>query len=163
MPRRATTAAFTLVELIIVMALLAIAAALAAPMLSRSLRDRNLADEATRFLSASEYARNEAVSQGIPMVVWLNASAGRFGVGGKAGFEVDESRLKDFPISDDIHFEIEDKASTGQSVDLAEFSPDGAMASTSLESLRLLDRFGSAVAIARTADRWGYEILAEKR
>ena len=42
---------FTLVELIIVMGLLALAAGIAAPMMARSLRGRNINEEAQRFIA----------------------------------------------------------------------------------------------------------------
>ena len=58
MIRARQPSAFTLVELIIVMALLAVVVAVAAPTLGRSMRERNLADEMARLLSATEYARN---------------------------------------------------------------------------------------------------------
>src|ERR1051325_1837454 len=77
---------FTLVELILVMALLATLMALAAPSLSRSMRQRNLSQEATRFVALTESARDEAVSQGVPMVVWIDPVGGRFGMGPKTGY-----------------------------------------------------------------------------
>ena len=71
---------FTLIELIFVMALLTVVVGFAAPSLARSMRQRNLDGEATRLLAATEYARDEAVSQGVPMTVWINPDTQRFGV-----------------------------------------------------------------------------------
>src|SRR4051812_32393951 len=78
---------FTLVELILVMVLLTVIVGFAAPSLARSMRQRNLAGEAARFLAATEYAREEAVSQGVPMTVWINAETQRFGVEPKSGYD----------------------------------------------------------------------------
>ena len=55
MIRARSAEGFTLVELIIVMTLLAIVAALSVPSLSRSMRQRNLDEEATRLLALTEY------------------------------------------------------------------------------------------------------------
>ena len=83
---------FTLAELVVVMALLAIVAALSVPSMSRSIRARNLRGEAARFVAATEYGRDEAVSQGVPMIVWIDAKAQRYGIEPKAGFDSDETR-----------------------------------------------------------------------
>ena len=61
------------------MALLAIVAALSVPSMSRSIRSRNVSGEAARFVAATEYGRDEAVSQGVPMIVWIDSAAQRFG------------------------------------------------------------------------------------
>jgi type II secretion system protein H len=150
---------FTLVEMIIVMALLAIVMAIAAPSLARSMKERNLPDEAARFLSATEYARSEAVSQGVPMVVWVDPPSRRMGIEPKAGFEGEESRNREFVWNEDIRIETDQKATTGKTIDLMEFGPDGAPTLTSAESVRLVDRFGLTLTLARTTDRWSYEIL----
>ena len=62
-------AAFTLVELLLIMALLVVVLAVAAPMLSSSMRGHGLNGEAVRFVALTEFARSEAISQGVPMVL----------------------------------------------------------------------------------------------
>src|SRR5437868_4204065 len=100
-----TATGFTLVELILVMVLLTVVAAFAAPSLSRSMRQRNLAGEAARFVAATEYARDEAVSQGVPMTVWIDPSSQRFGVEAKTGYDASLTRDRDFVLNPDTHFE----------------------------------------------------------
>src|SRR6478736_3193315 len=72
MKQRRSAPAFTLVELIIVMGLLALVAALAVPSLSGSTRQRTLNDEAMRFLSLVEYCRSEAIPQGVQRPSWID-------------------------------------------------------------------------------------------
>src|SRR4051794_12145785 len=72
--------AFTLVELLLVMAILLVLMAVVAPSLSRSLRGRKITDESARFLALTEYARNAAVSEGSPMSVWINGTTQHFGL-----------------------------------------------------------------------------------
>ena len=152
---------FTLVELVVVMALLAVAAALAAPVMSRSIRGRNIKGEATRFIAATEYARDEAVSQGVPMTVWIDPATQRFGVEPRAGFEGVESHNREFAVNADIHFEMDSATAVTGIVQAVEFSPDGVPTTASMETVRLVDRFESTVTIARTQDGWGYEIVKE--
>jgi len=157
------TRGFTLVELILVMMLLAVVTAIAVPSLSRSLRQRNLDGEAARLLALSEYARDEAVSQGVPMTVWIDPNAQRFGVEPKAGYEGDDARAKEFALNTDIHFELDRGATHDGVVDAMEFAPDGSPASSSIDALRLVDRFKSVVTVALSSDGWAYEIVKEQR
>ena len=150
---------FTLVELVVVMALLAIVAALSAPAMSRSIRARNLNGEAARFIAATEYGRDEAVSQGVPMTVWIDPATQRFGVEPRAGFEGIEPRKREFAVHADIHFEMENAAAG--IVQAVEFAPDGVPTTASVEVVRLVDRFESEVIVVRTKDGWGYEIQKE--
>lgn len=161
--KQSTPAAFTLVELILVMALLATIMALAAPSLSRSMRQRYVADEAARFLAATEYARDEAVSQGVPMTLWIEPATGHFGVEPKVGFFGADERSREFEVHSDIHFETSKAVATRGIVQAVEFAPDGAPDVASIEEIRLVDRFNSTVTIARTNDRWAYEILPETK
>jgi type II secretion system protein H len=154
---------FTLVELIVVMAVLAVVLALSAPSLARSMRQRNLDAEAVRFLAATEYGRDEAVSQGVPMTLWIDEKAQRFGVEPKSGFLGDETRSREFTLHPDVQIELEKTVTKDDKVQPIEFSPDGAPALTNVESVQLKDRFNSMVTIARTTDGWGYEILKEAK
>ena len=154
---------FTLVELIIVMMLLAVVAALAVPSLSRSMRQRNLDEEATRLLALTEYGRDEAVSQGVPMVVWIDAKSQRYGVEPKAGFDADETRTRDYNMNPDVQVEIDKAAVSGGVVEAIEFAPDGALTSSSVNSVRLVDRFNSVINISRTTDGWSYELVKEAK
>ena len=162
-PRDPRSAGFTFVELIVVMALLALMAGLAAPSLSRSLRQRKVDEEATRFIALTEYARDEAVSQGIPMVVWVDQKGQRCGVEPKEGFEGDVSRDREFAMNPDVSFKIDNAATSGGVTHAVEFAPDGSPGLSSVELVELTDRFDSALSIVRTEDRWSYEIVKEGR
>lgn len=154
---------FTLVELVVVMALLAIVAAVSMPSMGRSIRSRNLSGEAARLVAATEYGRDEAVSQGVPMTVWIDPATQRFGVEPKAGYEGVEARNREFSVNPDVHFEFDSGVAAGERVIAAEFAPDGAPALTSLEMVRLADRFESTVTVARTKDGWSYEVVKETK
>ncbi len=154
---------FTLVELILVMALLAVVAAFSAPSLARSLRQRNLDGEAARLLALSEYGRNEAISQGVPMSVWVDPKGQRMGVEPKTGYEGDATRSREFELNADIHFELDRAATQGGVIEVMAFSPDGSPSSSSIDAVRLVDRFQSQLTVARTSDGWGYEIVKAQR
>ena len=163
MPRSDQTPGFTLVELILVMALLAVVAAFSAPSMARSLRQRNLGGEASRLLALTEYARDEAISQGVPMTVWIDPKSQRFGVEPKTGYDGDDTRTREFVLNVDIHFETDRTATRNGVTELMEFAPDGAPASSSIDAVRLVDRFQQAITVMRTRDGWSYEIGREPR
>ena len=71
---------FTLIELILVMALLAIAASLAAPQMASFFRGRSLDQEARRMLSLTHYAQSRAVTEGFPMLLWIDPASGQYGL-----------------------------------------------------------------------------------
>jgi len=158
-----TKTAFTLVELIIVMALLTVVMAIAVPSLSRSMKQRNLDGEATRLLAATEYARDEAISQGIPMTVWIDTEGRRYGIEPKEGFTGDETRVREFSVDPDIGFEIANAVVKSGIVEAIEFEPDGTPALTNVQSVVLKDRFNSVLTVAQTTDGLGYEIVKEAK
>lgn len=77
---------FTLIELILVMALLVIIISLVSPQLSSFFRGRSLDNEARRLMTLTRYAQNRAVAEGIPMILWLDADNGRYGLEAQPGY-----------------------------------------------------------------------------
>ena len=151
--------AFTLVELIIVMALLATLMAIAAPSLSRSMRGRNLDQEAKRFVALTEYARAEAVSQGVPINVWIDTEAGSYGVEAKTGFPAAAMKKKEFKLNSDVHFDFKDTPAVEGLAQAIELSPEGIPDTSSMESVKFADRTDSVVTVSKMKNGWGYEVV----
>lgn len=158
--RGVRTLAFTLIEFILVMALLAVVMAFSAPSLSRFFRQRHLEEEAMRFLALTEHGRNEAISQGLPMVIWIDPETQEYGMEAKPGFPVQAARSRQFALHPDIQFETETTVSTREGwLEVAEFEPDGTLGLDSLEMISLVDRKGRGLILSQTTNQWGYEIL----
>ncbi len=171
--------AFTLVELILVMALLVVLLGVVVPSVSRSLRQRNLEQEAARLLALTEYGRDEAASQGVPMDVWIDVDGKTFGVEPKPGYVGTTARAKSFRLNDDTHFDpisagLTVTPGTGSGVatailaqpthggiTAAEFAPDGTLDPGSVATVRLADRTNSGVSVTQTADGYGYQIVKD--
>src|SRR5437773_1580616 len=81
-----TRAAFTLIELILVMALLSIVLAFAAPALSSFFRGRTIDSEARRLVSLIRYGQSRAVSEGVPIILWIDARKNTYGLQHEPGF-----------------------------------------------------------------------------
>src|SRR4051812_3463455 len=78
--RGSKSRAFTLIELILVLVLLAITASLVASNMGSFFRGRALSFEARRMLSLTHYAQSRAVSEGVPVILWINPAQSTYGL-----------------------------------------------------------------------------------
>ena len=86
--------AITLIELTLVMALLLIVFGVALPSLKGFFRGRSLDSEARRFLSLTRYGQSRAVSEGVPMILWMRPRQGTYGLEQEPGYsEVDRKAV----------------------------------------------------------------------
>ncbi|MBP7052274.1 MAG: GspH/FimT family pseudopilin [Phycisphaerae bacterium] len=136
----------TLLELILVMMILSTVLAMAAPSLRGFFISRRGDDAAAQILAMTQYARSQAVSEGViyrlnldvqQRTYWLTAQ--------KSG---DYERLENefgrtFAISKDLVLEVEDVVKEGREAFL-EFSPYGTVTAA---TIRLIDRQGRALEI----------------
>jgi Tfp pilus assembly protein FimT len=147
------------------MTLLVVLLAVVAPVLSNSMRGRGLQEEATRFLALTEFARSEAVSQGVPTQVWVEPGQARYGMEVKTGYETiagASTPHRDYTLAPETKVELK-AAASGNRLVAADFTADGVLGLQSAESVRFTDRFGETATVARMADGWGYEIVKDPK
>lgn len=148
--------AFTLIELILVMALLVVAFALLAPSLGNFFRGRTLDSEARRFLSLCRYARSRAVSEGVPMVLWLDPAQGAYGLAEEYSYSARDEKAVRYSLETDIEFQLDADQRSGQSIQPLptmptglspggnavgiRFQPDGFISADSLSNFWLRER-----------------------
>jgi type II secretion system protein H len=152
-------AAFTLIELVLVLAILAMMVALVAPALAKSSRSRMLEQEALRLVALTEYARDEAVSHGVAMAVYVDAQSGAYGMEpatASSGIEV----RKDFTLPTDLRFETLASASPKQGRAIT-FTPEGTPDVASIERVSIADRQGYSRSVVKQSDGWGYQLAQE--
>ena len=77
---RVTLPRFTLIELILVLALLVVITSLAAPAMSNFIRGQALGSEARRMIALMHAGQSRAVSEGLPMVLWVDEKQGAYGL-----------------------------------------------------------------------------------
>jgi Tfp pilus assembly protein FimT len=101
-------AGFTLIELILIMAILVICFGVTFPSLKRFFQGRIVDHEARRLLALTRYAQNRAVTEGIPMVVWLDEQNRRYGLEPASGFTLENDRqAQEYQLDDTLTFEVE--------------------------------------------------------
>jgi prepilin-type N-terminal cleavage/methylation domain-containing protein len=170
--------AFTLVELILVMALLVIAISLVTPTLSRFFRARKVDSEVNRFLALAHYGQSRAVSEGVPTMLWIDSRNGTYGLKEEPGYSDNDAKAVEFTVGDTLKIDVvkplavsvisksqTGRITTGQAGQTANklpaihFSPEGTFNSaSSVASVSIQQANGQPVRIAPSADGLNYEI-----
>ena len=164
--------AFTLIELILVMALLLIVIGVALPSLKGFLHGRNLDAEARRFLSLTRYGQSRAVSEGVPMVLWIDTRRGAYGLQQQAGYTDGDSNAVRFALSEELRVEIQTPAAAMQTgplnqpvagvghVPMIRFTPDGFIGEASPERIGFRQGKDNPIWVVESTNRLKYEIEA---
>ena len=145
--RPSSESGMTLLELILVMLILSTVLAMAAPSLRGFFSSRRIDDAAAQILALTQFARSQAVSEGIVYrlnfdtrnrTYWLTAQ--------KAGvFEpLDTEFGQTYTLAKDIELELEDLERKDKDVFLA-FTPHGTMTAG---VIRLIDQGGRTLEVA---------------
>src|SRR6266436_3541221 len=111
---RANSSAFTLIELILVMAILTIAVSITAPTLGHFFSGRALDSEARRLLALTHNGQSRAVSEGFPMELWVDARERTYGLEAEfstgTGGNDRDTKAEDFTLDRDVKIEIPNPA-----------------------------------------------------
>lgn len=161
---------FTLVELILVMAMLLIVMSVAAPSLSNFFRGRNLDVETRRFISLTRYGQDRAVAEGIPMVLWIDSEGRAYGLHADETFSTEDDREVDYDLARDLEIEVVQGAAPTNSLALMSssssansgqeihFLPTGFLKNGSPERIILRDGDREEVWIGLGRGRLRYEV-----
>ena len=172
---------FTLIELILVMTVLTIAVSITAPALANFFRGRSLDSEARRLLALTRQGQSRAVSEGLPMELWLDAPQGAYGLEAEPSYEQNDAKAVNFNLDRDMQLEvvnlnpgtsgiisgigtssgaagISKSHSNHPTLPAIRFLPDGSLSETSPQKLRLTGRDGLSIWVALSRNRLNYEI-----
>jgi len=176
---------FTLIELILVMTILTIVVSITAPALANFFRGRSLDSEARRLLALTHQGQSRAVSEGLPMELWVDAARSKFGLVAEPSFEPQDTKAVDFDIDPGIKIEL--VADNNPNLNLGSgvttptaqttptqntvavrsvhpelpkirFLPNGTISDISPQKLCLTDRDGKSIWLCQTRNRLSYEI-----
>ncbi len=162
-----------MIELILVMALLAIVLAVSAPSLSRFFRSRSLEFEALRFMALTRAAQSRAVSEGVPMVVWLATQQRAYGLNADKSFVEDDPKAEQFSVDDSLEVEVrysstavaagqmslfKNEKDSPSGLYLLHFNPDGFASPASPEAVVFRQGENSELWVAQSRNRLHYEI-----
>ena len=133
--------AFSLLELVVVLALLTSAMALLAPRLSGFFRGRHLDDEARRLWALTRYAQELAITRALPVAVWVDSEERTYGLEAEPGYGYTVSALR-YDLGPDVEVSAETSAETtpGEHQVRLVWWPDGTLAEGSATTWQLRHR-----------------------
>ena len=167
-PRR--VCGLTLIELILVMAVLTIVLSVGAPALARFFRGRTLDSEAQRFLSLTRHGQSRAVSEGVPMILWIDDKQGFYGLEAEVGYLEEDRQAREFMLHEDLVIEVEQAevrplssqwnrpSRRADSLPEIRFTPDGFISETSPDAVLIREGEERAIWIAQSRNRLHYEM-----
>jgi prepilin-type N-terminal cleavage/methylation domain-containing protein len=103
---------FTLIELILVMALLVVVMAVVSPSLRGFLQGRTLDSEVRRFVSLTHYAQARAVNEGIAMRLWVDPERRQYGLAGEYSMDASGVDPKSvvYEMGQDLQVDVEQRS-----------------------------------------------------
>ena len=154
--------AFTLIELILVLALLVIITSLAAPAMANFVRGRALDSEARRMLALTHAGQSRAVSEGMPMVLWVDGKQGAYGFQAETTGQNGDPKAEALALDGYLQIAVMNTGPTGVTkfgnLPAIRFLPDGTVDENSPQTLRLTDAKGNTLWLSESRDHNGYEI-----
>src|SRR5882724_1162128 len=99
--------AFTLIELILVMTILAIAVSITAPALANFFRGRTLDSEGRRLLGLTRQGQSRAVSEGVPMELWIDSAHSAYGLEAEPSYEPNDAKAVNITLDSDLQVQVE--------------------------------------------------------
>lgn len=163
--------AFTLIELIFVMLILAVVAAFVAPNMNSFFRSRVLSSEARRLLAVIHHGQTRAVAEGVPVVLWLDPGERTYGLSVQAGYVEQDSNASRYDLDPSLTLVIpppesmpeselgEETMGVGEGLATIRFLPTGFYEEGSTARIVLQQGEEGALELVPTANHLSYEIL----
>ena len=171
---RNNRAAFTLIELILVMTIMVIVMGVVFPSLKGFFHGRNLDNEARQFLSLTRYGQSRAVAEGIPVELWISPSQEKYGLQALSGYTETQTYPMVFALDQAVQIAFSAPptvltrsnywtqpltAAQIGAVTKIRFQPDGFISDTSPENIFFQQRdTGDQIWIAETPTHLRYEL-----
>ncbi len=154
--------AFTLIELILVLALLVVITSIAAPAMARFIRGRALDSEARRFAALIHAGQSRAVSEGATMLLWVNEKSGSYGLQAETSGQNGDAKAEELNVDSTLQIAVVSAGAatptTFHDLPAIKFSADGTVDDNSPATFKLTDSAGFARWLVLGKTRMGYEI-----
>src|ERR1039458_4197535 len=156
------SSAFTLIELILVLALLVIITSLVAPAMSNFIRGRALDSEARRLFALMHAGQSRAVSEGLPVMLWVDEKQNAYGLEEETPPKGGDPKAENLTVDENVQIAVLNVGAaaltTIRNLPAIRFLADGTIDRSSPQTLRLADAKGHALWLIEARNRMGYEI-----
>jgi len=169
-------AAFTLIELVIVMSLMVIAVSVAAPSLKFFLKGRSQEDEARQFLELTRYGSSRAVSEGLPVDLWINIKQNKYGMAASHGYTETKTNTAGFTVNSDVSMQVSQSPGTltqsnfwtpfnvrRGAVAVIRFQPDGFISDSSPQTVKFTQGQDAEIWIVENGNHMRYDMELNHR
>jgi len=150
--------AFTLLELISVLAILAVVLTISAPSLGGFFKSRSLHEESRRLLALTRYARSEAVSGSVPVEVWIQTNTGEYGLQRGVTYSSKEKPPPEYQLPENQYFELDTEQLDSEGKAIIAFEPDGSMHVENPDEIIIAEDENKRVVIKKSNFGMGYII-----
>jgi type II secretion system protein H len=154
--------AFTLIELILVLALLVISVSIVVPRMSGFVRGQALDSEARRLMSLMHAAESRAVSEGMNMALWIDDKQNLYGMEQESPGKSGDLKAQEFTLDSNVKLSIATPgtgaAVTFKNLAAIRFQPDGTVNEGSPKRLKIEDAAGHALWLVQKQTLRGYEV-----
>ena len=163
--------AFTLIELVLVLALLVVITSLAAPAMANFIRGRALDSESRRLFALMHAAQSRAVSEGMPMVLWVDEKQNAYGLqmemtSKDANGQNGDVKAEELSVDSTLQITVLtvglSAPTTFNNLPAIKFLPDGTVDENSPQTIQLNDSTGKTLWLLLNKTRTGYEISDSK-
>jgi type II secretion system protein H len=158
--------AFTLIELILVLALLVIITSIAAPAMANFIRGRAMDSEARRMIALMHAAQSRAVSEGLPMVLWVDEKQSAYGMQAETTGQHGDPKAEELSVDSTLQIAVLNAGmgtpTTFNNLPAIRFLADGTVDENSPQTLQLTDSAGVSRWLVEMRDHTGYEIRDTK-
>jgi Tfp pilus assembly protein FimT len=148
-------------ELMLVMALIAVAVSIVAPRMKDFVRGRALDSETRRMLALMDAGQSRAVSEGMPMVLWFNEKQNVCGLQEETPPKGGDAKAENVTISDSVQIVPVTGGSLGMTtfnhLPAIRFLPDGTIDENSPQAVQLTEG-NDALRLVQLQNHTGYEV-----
>jgi len=154
--------AFTLIELILVLALLVIITSLAAPPMANFIRGRAMDSEARRLMALMHAGQSRAVSEGMPMVLWVDQKNGSYGFQAETTGKTGDAKAENLTLDTTLQIAVLNLGLSTptmlNNLPAIRFLADGSVDESSPQTIQLTDSTGVSRWLIESRNHTGYEI-----
>ena len=129
LPATLQNRAFTLVELLLVLALLVVITSFVAPAMSNFIRARAVDSEARRLFALMHAGQSRAVSEGLPMMLWVDEKQGAYGLAAETPPSGGDPKAENLTLDENVQIAVLNAGATAlttfQNLPAIRFLADG--------------------------------------